>query len=227
MPLPAWRPMPKTEEDASLPGYREGALIRARHRVLMAIRWRNKEARDEDKKLKRLPEDWHEWMGCPAVDQGYGSPPCTCDLRQSSHPREEEKRERALREKLGKELKFSFKDRKQAALEGRSIATEEPRPLSKILWVKTIDTGGSAPNILPRRCARYGTVKGMGSGEEGARTISRYPTPPPEHESGGASVSTRCLPKRLGRGIRLRLPAWITSRGRALSLMLRGCSPTR
>ena len=226
MSVPAWRPMPKTEEDDSLPEYRQGALMRARHRVLMAIRWRSKEARDEDKRLRRLPEDWHEWMGCPGVDQGYGSPPCTCDQKVSSHPSAVMQRERQLRKRLSGELKFSFKERNQAALEGRTIVTEEARPLVKVVWVKTIDTAGCAPTIAPRGRPNYGVVKNQKGGEIRPGPIAGYRTAPSSGESGSASVSTRC-PARLRRGARLRLPAWLTAGGRALSYLLGNCRTAR
>ena len=63
----------------------EAARIRSSYRARMAIRWRNKAARAEDKRLKRLPANWHDWMHCPskgtATDplRGYQGPGCTCD----------------------------------------------------------------------------------------------------------------------------------------------------
>jgi hypothetical protein len=46
----------------------------------MAVRWRILSARNEDKKRKRLPSDWHEWMNCPALSGEYKTLGCTCDL---------------------------------------------------------------------------------------------------------------------------------------------------
>lgn len=226
MTVPAWRPMPSTEENQSEDGYRQGALIRARHRTLMALRWRCKDARDEDKKLRRLPEDWHEWMGCPGVDQGYGSPACTCDQKLCQHPREVRTRERELRKKLSEELKFSFKERKTAQLEGRTIVVEEARPLVRSLWVKTIDTMGCASTILHRRRLAYGLVKVGAEHQVDTASVTGYPAKGASSKGTG-SVSTRCLVKRLRRGVRMRLPAWITTGGRALSILFRGGRTTR
>ena len=229
MAVPAWRPMPKTEEDESLPEYREGARIRAKHRTLMALRWRNKEARSEDKKLKRLPEDWHEWMNCPGVDQGYGTQLCTCDQPLNQHPRELVIKERCLRKVLAGELKFTFKERKTAIAEGRNIVVNDADPLVKVQWVKTIDTAGCAPNIQHRRRLSYGLVKGgTNFREEAPKPIALYNTNGSASHSAIPAVSTRCRDSAVLRaGIRLRLPPWITAGGRALYYMLRGCSPAR
>lgn len=41
------------------------------------MRWRHSELRERDKKIGRLPEDWHDWMCCDAdTYQGWY---CTCD----------------------------------------------------------------------------------------------------------------------------------------------------
>jgi len=114
MPLIAWRPMPKTEDRASKPGYRAGAFDRARHRVLMVLRWRDKALRDADKKARRLPVDWHDWMMCPA-EKGYGSRWCTCDQRIDNSPRGQRDRERMLRATLDRELRLSMKERSSPA----------------------------------------------------------------------------------------------------------------
>jgi hypothetical protein len=227
MTVPAWRPMPKTEEDPSEEGYRKGALIRARHRTLMALRWRSKEARDEDKKARRLPDDWHEWMGCPGVDQGYGSPPCTCDQKLSTHPRAVRERERETRKRLSAELKFSFKERKLAKEEGRELVAAGVQPLAGVVWVKTIDTASSAPTIENRGRPSYGIVKNLGVSEVGSRPIARYPSTPAARSDSPSVVSTRAVTKRLKPGVRIRLPAWITAGGRALSYLLGGCRAAR
>lgn len=74
MSTPSWRPMSSTK---GLPTS-QAAKIRSEHRALMAIRWRDRKAREEDHRLKRLPSNWHDWMGCPGKE-GYAGPGCTCD----------------------------------------------------------------------------------------------------------------------------------------------------
>jgi hypothetical protein len=82
--IPAWRPMPEfaysVEYVHHAPSHEidQAAALRAQHRRIMAVRWRCPSARTEDRLMGRLPEDWHDWMHCPAVD-GYGSFGCTCD----------------------------------------------------------------------------------------------------------------------------------------------------
>lgn len=74
MAIPTWRDMPDTSSiDA-----KQAVIVRARHRRLMAIRWRYPQAREEDRRLGRLPTEWHDWMQCPGYE-GYQGPLCTCD----------------------------------------------------------------------------------------------------------------------------------------------------
>jgi len=75
MAAPSWRPPPATE-GLSISA---AARVRNRWRALLAVRWRYPEARAQDARLGRLPEDWHDWMHCPALDQEYNRPDCTCD----------------------------------------------------------------------------------------------------------------------------------------------------
>lgn len=85
MLIPTWRPMPDTSELDDARRWVEAATIRARYRRLMAVRWRYPHAREEDARLGRLPQDWHEWMPCVGYE-GYGGPLCGCD--QWLDPRE-------------------------------------------------------------------------------------------------------------------------------------------
>jgi hypothetical protein len=225
MPVPAWRPMPKTVEDPSEPGYAEGSRIRAAHRTLMALRWRSKEARDEDRKARRLPDDWHDWMNCPGVDQGYATQACTCDKPLCQHPRELVKRERDLRKKLSEELRFSFKDRQRADLEGRKIATNDIKPFSAVLWVKTIDTPITAPYAPARRLRAYGAIKSIEMVSQDAPTVARYPSASASHT--GSSVSTRSTQNRLKGSVRLRIPAWFAAARRALPFLFGNCGTAR
>lgn len=80
MPTPTWRPPPDTSDldEDSEEGMLEAASRRNAHRNLMAIRWRDQQARAEDKQSGRLPENWHDWMRCPAPE-GYQTRGCTCD----------------------------------------------------------------------------------------------------------------------------------------------------
>lgn len=100
MGTPSWQPLPFFDPETNEPPLVERARARANHRAIMAMRWRNQEARAEDRKLGRLPYDWHEWMGCPH-DQ-YGAKECTCDrdMRNQQHPSVLRQRERAHRAKL-------------------------------------------------------------------------------------------------------------------------------
>lgn len=125
MTTPAWRPMPDTSQfDREDPvQVREAAVIRSQYRHLMAIRWRSPEARAEDQQLGRLPENWHDWMDCPAFE-GYQSLGCTCDewVRQKSP-----KRYRS--DKL-------------------QIQKSQKRPILVPEIVKTIDTAGVVPILM-------------------------------------------------------------------------------
>lgn len=80
MPPPAWRPPPDTShlDEDSKEGMLEAARLRNGHRRLMAIRWRNLRCRAMDRRFGRLPDDWHDWMRCPAPE-GYQTMGCTCD----------------------------------------------------------------------------------------------------------------------------------------------------
>lgn len=71
----AWREKPDT---SAIEDPVEAARIRKDHRTAMAVRWRDPEARKEDKRRKRLPLDWHDWMNCPAPE-GYQTAGCSCD----------------------------------------------------------------------------------------------------------------------------------------------------
>ncbi len=107
---PAYRPMPRTCTDQHNPvEYKKGALTRAAHRTLMAIRWRNPELRAEDRSKRHLPTDWHDWMNCPGTDHnkpngGYRTSSCTCDswltpaAKTARAPRSQVDDERRLRE---------------------------------------------------------------------------------------------------------------------------------
>jgi hypothetical protein len=86
-PYLEWAPMPDTARslrDAAL-AFR-GAQIRARHRARMRLRWRVPELRAIDAAAKRLPEDWHEWMQCPAGEYGLYDCVCDEDSRQERWP---------------------------------------------------------------------------------------------------------------------------------------------
>jgi len=81
MATPTWQPMPDTSE-LTIP---EAAEVRTLHRALMAVRWRDPEARAEDQAAGLLPRRWHEWMLCAGFDEkkerffGYEGPRCTCN----------------------------------------------------------------------------------------------------------------------------------------------------
>ncbi len=128
MTWPHWRPMPSFSDDPEDPEYAHGAIVRSHHRTLMRLRWRNPDLRATDKQLRRLPEDWHTWMLCPADDQnppkGYRGSGCTCDTwlkpdaRPVTDPRAQMVIERKLRATLQKELMYSFKAREAARAGG-------------------------------------------------------------------------------------------------------------
>ena len=79
MHIPPWRPMPDTTELDEAHRWVEAATIRARYRRYMAVRWRYPQAREEDRRLGRLPPSgWHDWMQCPGYE-GHQGPLCVCD----------------------------------------------------------------------------------------------------------------------------------------------------
>jgi hypothetical protein len=245
MSLPSFRPMPATEHMVNEDGTpaTEGALIRAHHRMLMRLRWRSPELRAEDKKEKRLPADWHTWMGCDAED-GYGSKGCTCDTwtdaskRQNNAPRRTRDAERALRERLRRELQYTIREREEAATAGVSLRQPEPN-VGSAVYVKTIDT--LAPLVsMPERSKRtpHGTLElsqervpqgGKGLPVRGRAAATKLATEVPGRggrRSGHWAARAEKIGSRVrGRGC-LRLPSWLSGARRYLSAMRLAGSPT-
>lgn len=129
MGTPSWQPLPYFDPEAAEPSFSDRAKARASHRAIMAMRWRNQEARAEDRKLGRLPYDWHDWMLCP--QDTYGASGCACDAGQGKgqHPvvlRQIERERRA----------------KQSAMGARTAQN------ACVQWVQSIDTPSRAPTIL-------------------------------------------------------------------------------
>lgn len=202
-----WEPMPETIEDEDdRAGYRAGAQVRARHRQRMAMRWRDKAARAEDKSKRRLPMDWHDWMMCQAED-GYASRWCTCDSPATNSPRDVAQRERQVRAALERELLIPIKERLRGV-----VPVEVPEPVA-VEWVKTIDAPTSADTMtgLGRR-EHVRISQGLVAQESrlarsGARSLAirapasgKGPHPQPGRRSAG----------RLGRGLGLRVPSWLS-----------------
>lgn len=138
MAWPQFRPMPVTKH---MP-YEQGAMLRANHRRLMMMRWRNPELRAEDRKLKQLPQDWHDWMMCDALD-GYGTQHCSCDTWMDrmaavarNKPRSMMQRELALRVQLD-QLSTGQRVRPRVVQEIAEAA----------VWVKTLDTSDFPPTL--------------------------------------------------------------------------------
>jgi len=219
--------MPDTSEDPSDDAYKKGAILRAKHRRQMAIRWRNVELRNEDSTLKRLPIDWHDWMRCPA-DDGHGTRGCTCDEWQTSgttrnSPKDLINKDRFLRSTLPAQLRISYKDRQSGV-----VAEADDAIVRGSIWVKTIDSPALAAmvsarseHVPPRRIQstpirqqRAGKVSSSDCVDEAhtqqvcvshrtsLRSANRW--------SGRTSVG------RLGKRNRLRFPAWFISVGRYL-----------
>ncbi len=147
-----WRPMPLTPEDPEDPGWREGRATRARHRALMACRWRDLEARGEDKRAGRLPSDWHAWMGCPMSDplqpnDGYLQQGCICDKPVMNNPRLQREIDRQRRAAL-----CAYLSRPDAvtmlsdAGAGSGQSAEPVLPVG-VVWVQSIDSS-PAPSIV-------------------------------------------------------------------------------
>jgi hypothetical protein len=132
--------MPVTSDDEASPEYAAGAHRRAEHRRLMAVRWRNIDARKDDRAKSRLPQDWHDWMGCPAND-GYATRGCVCDLwaergKRVNSPVHQRDQERLVRSTLMAELRVPIKER----MAGKQPEAAPPE-VSMSLWVKTVDSG--------------------------------------------------------------------------------------
>lgn len=132
MGTPAWQPLPYFDPEATEPPISERATARAHHRAIMALRWRNLEARAEDRKLGRLPYGWHDWMGCPR--DTYNSPGCTCDTicKNEQHPSEIRQRERDMRARLN-----------------APTARAPETPGMCVQWVQSIDTPTHQTTITP------------------------------------------------------------------------------
>jgi hypothetical protein len=223
--------MPKTVDSIHAPGYREGAHERSRHRVLMAMRWRNKELWAEDKKKRRLPSDWHDWMLCPAAD-GYKSWGCTCHQAIDNAPRSMVERERQLRAMLDRELSIPIKERLKAAnAKAPRVAPVVAIEPAAVSWVKSIDTsvgGGSMPpharvdgldaEPVDRGSGRVGVPPARGRIQVGCRLadaqgavavdVAPKPLRAPAAES-HPRASGREGRSRLRSGYRTRFSAWI------------------
>ena len=224
---PAYRPMPRTCTDQhNSVEYKQGALTRAAHRTLMAIRWRNPELRDEDKSKRRLPTDWHDWMNCPGSDSsnkpngGYKTAACSCDqwltprAKTVRSPRSQVDDERKLRERLKREL---------SSVE-RMPGQDGPILLQPVVtsWVKTIDSGTLPPSVRrhaaaavshsrPRASSRKSGTDRSPSASQALSVQSRPPA------SAGGRWDGRKNHSRLGAGARVRVPPWVAGRGRLLS----------
>lgn len=72
-----YRPPPVIDTKAT--EVMEAARLRARWRRYMGLRWRWPDAREEDRKAGRLPEDWHDAVDCPGIEGEYQKQGCTCD----------------------------------------------------------------------------------------------------------------------------------------------------
>jgi len=130
MSTPAWRPIPRFDPGAP-ESVSEQARARALHRAIMALRWRDRGARAEDRARGRRPHDWHEWMGCPADE--YQATGCTCDRidRSAQKPANVQAQERSRRSRpLG------------------ATPSVGPQPITLVRWVQSIDTSPQTPNIL-------------------------------------------------------------------------------
>jgi hypothetical protein len=178
----------------------------------MAMRWRDREAREEDRKKRRLPSDWHDWMMCPAED-GHKSTGCTCELSLSNAPREAVMRDRALRETLDRELSIPIKDRLRGV---RSLEDGKPQVVE---WVKSIDAREHSDSMAIRRQEHAQVSRGLVAQDSrlarlGARSI---PVRAPASGHGPRHRAGRRSDGRLGGSARVRLPSWLTRIGRYLS----------
>ena len=115
--------------------------MRARHRAMMALRWRDLEARADDKAHGRLPIDWHAWMGCPAYDplqkphDGYKQGGCICDVPLRNSPKQQREDTRAQRAMLIAHL------RRPDAADRLSSGPRQGSALPVgVEWVETIDS---------------------------------------------------------------------------------------
>jgi hypothetical protein len=178
MVIPDWRPMPDTSMfDRKDPEQvRQAAAIRVRHRCIMAVRWRDVAAREQDRALDRLAIDWHDWMNCPGVD-GYGSWKCTCDtwaLRAQTQKKRRELRRNADR-----------------AHHNRVCRPGTDEPYVVALGVKTIDLGLSMPIVISH------DQSNLFMGDKKAVSV--------RSNEGGRRSSDACYPS-WARGERCRLP---------------------
>lgn len=243
MVWPNWRPMPETEQ---IPN-REGAIIRARYRTLMRIRWRNPTLRAEDKAKKRLPLDWHDWMECPA-ERGHLSRWCTCEswltaARPTNHPVQQTLKNRERRAELKIEGQYSYKEVERAREQGLQLKDRGPGAkqgaLGISLYVKTIDTPTRSPSIDPRRDAGANDQARVPSDGENMRQGLVCLRAPAQARSSSEPLRARTADsaasdgregstiqgaggsgsERLRGGRRLRIPPWILGVGRHLSYL--------